>query len=260
LWVAVLCALAIHGGVAAMRLSFPSVMLETGHVIERPLRVRLVASHIEESKQIRGDILLPEEKSETVIDIHEEIETPEPAMPDVAVPMDREEVMKEKAAPVAPAPAFNSGKVKTPARRAITPPPGKTQPIAEGKTKLPVAPSETHANQIMAEPATKKKTVTTKTAARPDVVAAVPRYRDNPPPSYPSVARRRGYEGLVILSVMVCTDGTVGDVRVKESSGKKILDRAAISGVRTWRFEPGARDGVVCEMAVDVPIRFVLQK
>ncbi len=258
LCVAVLCALAIHGGIAAMRVSFPSVMPEAGPAVKRPLNVRLDAAMIEVPEEEQA--MPPEERIVPVVERRENIEKQTPALPDVAVPMDRKEMVKEEAAPIAQSPAVDEGRVKKPAERAITESSEKAQPTTEVKKKRPVASSEKHPSQVTAEPVPPQKVLTAKSPARPDVVAAVPRYRDNPPPLYPSVARRRGYEGLVILSVVVRSDGTVGDVRVKESSGKKILDRAAVSGVRAWRFEPGSRDGVVCEMTVDVPIRFVLQE
>jgi protein TonB len=96
--------------------------------------------------------------------------------------------------------------------------------------------------------------------AAPSVVSAAPRYEENSPPAYPAIARRRGYEGVVILSVEVYADGTPGAVTVKVSSGHDILDRAAADAVRRWQFRPGIRAGTPISMTVDVPIRFVLKK
>jgi TonB family protein len=84
---------------------------------------------------------------------------------------------------------------------------------------------------------------------------AVP--RDNDPPEYPRLARLRGYQGLVILSVEVLADGRVGEVGVIRSSGHEILDSAALNAVREWRFDPGRRGGQAVTMSVDVPIRFI---
>jgi len=90
------------------------------------------------------------------------------------------------------------------------------------------------------------------------VVTAVPRYKENAPPVYPRLARRRGYEGTVVFSVWVLVDGTVGELEVKQSSGHSTLDRAAERAVRKWKFTPASRMGVPCAMSVDVPVRFVL--
>jgi len=87
---------------------------------------------------------------------------------------------------------------------------------------------------------------------------AVPRYRDNPAPRYPEFAKRRGYEGKTLLSVEVLEDGTVGKIKVAESSGFDILDRAALRSVRKWRFYPGTRNGTKIRQWVMVPVRFEL--
>ncbi len=96
----------------------------------------------------------------------------------------------------------------------------------------------------------------------PEVSAVVklarPLYKINPHPSYPKVARRRGYEGRVVLEVLVMKTGRVGDIRIFRSSGHRRLDRAAQDGVKKWRFEPGTRNGIPVGMKVKVPIRFKL--
>ncbi len=87
---------------------------------------------------------------------------------------------------------------------------------------------------------------------------AIPRYGDNARPAYPSLARLRGYQGVVVLFVEVLVDGHVGQVGIRRSSGHEILDRAALEAVRTWRFEPGRKEGRTVTMSVEVPVRFVL--
>ena len=87
---------------------------------------------------------------------------------------------------------------------------------------------------------------------------AVPRYGDNARPAYPPLARLRGYQGVVVLYVEVLVDGRVGQVGIRRSAGHEILDRAALDAIRTWRFEPGRREGRAVTMSVEVPVRFVL--
>ena len=72
---------------------------------------------------------------------------------------------------------------------------------------------------------------------------ARPLYRLNPPPKYPRIARKREYQGTVMLHVYVDSKGKVSDVELSESSGYKILDKAAIKAVKGWFFEPGQRGG-----------------
>ena len=88
---------------------------------------------------------------------------------------------------------------------------------------------------------------------------ARPLYRTNPNPRYPPMARRRGYQGTVVLEVLVDRNGSVGDLQVFKSSGYSILDRAAIDSVKKWTFEPGMRGNKNVDMWVRVPIRFELQ-
>jgi len=91
------------------------------------------------------------------------------------------------------------------------------------------------------------------------VVMARPLYRINPPPPYPAKARRRNLQGTVILEVDVSAAGKVDRLRINESCGHRVLDRAAMAAVREWVFEPGSRNGVHIGMTVLVPVRFALQ-
>lgn len=88
---------------------------------------------------------------------------------------------------------------------------------------------------------------------------AVPRYGDNVLPAYPPLARLRGYQGVAVLFVEVLADGRVGEVAIKRSAGHEILDRTALEAVRSWRFDPGRRNGRPVAMLVDVPVRFTLK-
>ncbi len=91
------------------------------------------------------------------------------------------------------------------------------------------------------------------------VQVSVPLYNLNPPPVYPRVARRRNYQGTVLLDVRVTVEGKVADVRLARSSGHQILDRSALDAVEKWRFEPARRAGRPVETWVRVPVRFELQ-
>jgi protein TonB len=91
------------------------------------------------------------------------------------------------------------------------------------------------------------------------LIMAKPLYRQNPVPAYPRKARRMGYEGIVMLKVLVDENGRVDDLMVLESSGYPILDRTALGSVRKWLFEPGTEGGTKKKMWVKVPIRFDLK-
>ena len=92
-----------------------------------------------------------------------------------------------------------------------------------------------------------------------EVSLAIPRYRENTHPAYPLIARIRGHEGIVILSVEIFTDGSVGSLKIKKSSGYTVLDKSALEAVKTWKFEPGRKTGKPVIMWVDVPVKFVLK-
>ena len=88
---------------------------------------------------------------------------------------------------------------------------------------------------------------------------ARPIYRLNPSPKYPRIARIRGYQGNVLLDVLVNKDGEVHDLKIYRSSGYPLLDRAATSSVKHWLFEPGMIGEEKVNMWVRVPIRFELK-
>jgi protein TonB len=91
------------------------------------------------------------------------------------------------------------------------------------------------------------------------IVFATPNYKENAPPSYPMLARRRHYEGTVLLDILVRRDGTVGSVRLAQSSGHESLDQSAIREVMKWTFYPGKKGDEPLEMWVTIPIRFQLR-
>jgi protein TonB len=116
-------------------------------------------------------------------------------------------------------------------------------------------PEQTQRESVSKESDTEGETLSEKQIIR----EARPLYRSNPPPKYPAVARRRGFQGNVVLEVLVGPVGNVIELHVLSSSGYPILDRAAKSSVKNWTFEPGMRGQQKVEMWVRVPIRFELK-
>jgi len=92
----------------------------------------------------------------------------------------------------------------------------------------------------------------------PALSNAYPLYRENPPPGYPEMARQQGYEGIVLVSAEILTDGRVGKTVISKSSGYAILDQTAISAVRAWKFEPAKKSGTPCKTWAELPIKFVI--
>jgi protein TonB len=84
-------------------------------------------------------------------------------------------------------------------------------------------------------------------------------YLNNPRPSYPSISRRMGEQGKVLLRVLVDENGLPQQIEIKQSSGFDRLDKAALASVQRWRFVPGKRNGVPEAMWNIVPVNFVLE-
>lgn len=83
-------------------------------------------------------------------------------------------------------------------------------------------------------------------------------YLDNPKPAYPTMARKRGMEGRVILRVQVNRDGAVKAVDVEQSTGFAMLDQAARTAVLRWRFAPAMQGNTAVDGEVLVPFDFRL--
>ncbi len=88
--------------------------------------------------------------------------------------------------------------------------------------------------------------------------AAVP--ISQPPPAYPRNAMQMSREGRVRVRVDIDADGVPTDSSLVESSGDHDLDRAALQGVRRWRFKPAMAHGAPVASNVTVPIEFRLNQ
>jgi protein TonB len=86
-------------------------------------------------------------------------------------------------------------------------------------------------------------------------------YDHAPPPPYPRLAHRRGWEGDVLLRVHVGSDGRPRKVDVERSSGRRELDRGAAEHVLAkWRFQPALQGGRAVEAWALVPISFRIER
>ena len=83
-------------------------------------------------------------------------------------------------------------------------------------------------------------------------------YAYNPKPKYPDAARKEGWEGTVLLKVLVDREGKSRSIEVSHSSGFETLDRVAMETVRVWRFHPAHYGERLVESWVKIPIIFSL--
>jgi periplasmic protein TonB len=83
-------------------------------------------------------------------------------------------------------------------------------------------------------------------------------YLHNPKPVYPSLSRRMGEEGKVVLRVHVSAQGISLQVDIKQSSGYPRLDEAGRAAVEKWHFVPARQGSDTVEATVLVPLHFTL--
>ncbi len=81
----------------------------------------------------------------------------------------------------------------------------------------------------------------------------VPEVVFSPEPSFSDEARKSKSQGIVLLMLVVGKDGHPYDIRVRQSLGMG-LDEKAIEAVNHWRFRPGTLNGqpVATQIAVQV--------
>ena len=73
-------------------------------------------------------------------------------------------------------------------------------------------------------------------------------------PAYPPTARAAGVQGVVILELVIGTDGAVSNARVLRSIPQ--LDQAALDAVRQWRYEPTLLNGVPVPVIMTATVNF----
>ena len=172
----------------------------------------------------------------------------------------------EESAPPTPPPPPIPRAAARPPPRAVAPRAAAPQPVPVRVDPAP-APDTTPATiTAPAQIAPPRESPTGQEAA----VAAVPRepssppqfraaYLRNPPPGYPTAARRNGEEGTVTLRVLVSAEGAPREIALERSSGSSLLDATALATVKTWRFVPARRGDEAQEAWVLVPIVFRLE-
>jgi protein TonB len=86
---------------------------------------------------------------------------------------------------------------------------------------------------------------------------AVPGTHTSPP--YPTLARRLGAQGKVMLRLTVLPDGAVGKAEVTASSGRQDLDQAAAQWITGhWTYQPAIRNGAPAASQVLAAVQFSL--
>lgn len=153
------------------------------------------------------------------------------------------------------------------ARPLLTPKPRNPEPVVSPpKPSAPVAAPPTVAASAQVAPAAAKVVAAAsvqrepaKPAAPVEVLSSQPSFLVPPrQPSYPSQARRRNQQGVVLVEVRLDERGQQRNVNVLRSSGVDSLDRAALEAVAKWRFLPETTGGQAVPSRVQIPIQFAL--
>lgn len=148
------------------------------------------------------------------------------------------------------------------------PPPIEQKPLPKTETPqipIPKAPASERAPQVEQNPPPQLPTEEPKKSAEPSTAPVVPPQADasqfnNPAPAYPTQSRRLKETGVVVLEVLVKADGSLGDMRLKTSSGYTRLDEAAQKAVKSWRFVPAKRGNETIDFWYELPIEFSLNR
>jgi protein TonB len=99
----------------------------------------------------------------------------------------------------------------------------------------------------------------TPTPARVELPSSDADHLHNPKPPYPSVSKRLGEQGRVVVRTLIGADGVAQQAEIKQSSGFERLDQSALNTALRWRYVPGKRAGVPEAMWFNVPFNFVLE-
>lgn len=136
-------------------------------------------------------------------------------------------------------------------------PPKPSAPVAApSSVSAPVAPA---AAKVVSTPTPREPVKPAEPPAPVEVLSTQPSFLEPPrQPSYPSQARRRNQQGVVLLEVRLDERGQQRSVNVLRSSGVDSLDRAALEAVAKWRFQPETAGGRAVPSRVQIPIQFAL--
>lgn len=129
--------------------------------------------------------------------------------------------------------------------------------MLQAPTTAPAAPQ----NPAPAAQSDRQKSALPEGVFRVEDVNTRPRLIKEAKPNYTADAMRARIQGTVILEVIVEKDGSVGDVRVKQSLDREYgLDDEAVKALKRWRFAPGMRNGAAVPVLVEVELTFTLRK
>ncbi len=192
----------------------------------------------------------------------EMVAPPEPQVEPPQLPPPRQQVepvkrpapRKVERAP--PAPKAKPQPQPQPQQNTIPAPPAPEAPLsvvtpepAAAPAAAPASPAETRAGAPAGAVGTGKVELPSSDAS----------YLGNPAPVYPTISKRLGEQGKVIVRVLIGRNGLPERAELKRSSGYERLDRAALDYVMKCRYVPGKVGGEPQAMWYEAPVNFVLE-
>jgi protein TonB len=143
-------------------------------------------------------------------------------------------------------------------------------PVADAKSSRQVAATEPSPSKVekktpppeVAADAEEKDVASLKFKARlPDSIARLPDGVNIAEKYYPKFARLHGKEGVVRLKLKINALGILEDVILKEPSGVRLLDEAAVKAVKSVKkFIPAVLEGEAVSSWTELSIEFRLKK
>jgi periplasmic protein TonB len=174
--------------------------------------------------------------------------TPPPPTPDQELAVTQPPKPDDVVVPVAPVvpptsiPPPPQPVTQTPPPTVVPPKPHRKPTIAKGDGSAP-------------KPG---KDATTASSDGGAIMDSKPDYLSNPPPVYPESARFAKQEGVVVLQVIVNTEGQPDSISIQAGSGFQALDQSAVDAVHKWRFRPASIGSMNVRSRVIIPVRFNL--
>jgi periplasmic protein TonB len=215
--------------VIALHAALIGVVLMNHEPVTRPV----------ESLAITAELLKPEPVAAPVA--LQSTPTPPPPKPVPQVSREKPKVQpkpKPTPLPVAEAPSQHTIDTAAPATPAPPSPPAPTPPAPATQAAAPVQAKET-----MAIAAPKNVSHLDCAVIKPD---------------YPTLSRRRGETGTVLVHLVVGLTGKIEDITLQKSSGYSRLDDAALGAARASTCKPYMENGQPIRVATTAPFEFTL--
>ncbi len=163
-----------------------------------------------------------------------------------------------KAAPKPPQPTARRPKATTNTNYISSPLITRPSTSRDAAT-LPTTPTAAALPSVEAPGATPAVAPTVAQIATPSQ-SSIPEYLENPAPPYPSMSRRKGEQGRVVLRIHVGANGTANELSLASSSGFPRLDDSALATVRHWKFLPARQGNQAVDAWILIPVVFTLKE